>query len=110
MICQCFRKTHTSRAQSPPTVNNELITSSKQLTRMNDEDILYWFQTFHRDCPDGLLTQQVFIQFYKQAFHDGDPRKFCKRVFHIFDRDKSGRSCSSLDRFYKLVFLLLQVQ
>ncbi|CAF1299125.1 unnamed protein product [Adineta ricciae] len=71
---------------------------------MNDEDILYWFQTFHRDCPDGLLTQQVFIQFYKQAFHDGDPTKFCKRIFHIFDRDKSGRSCSTLDRFYKLVF------
>lgn len=96
MIWQCFRKTHTIRVQPRPMLNDELITSLKQLTRMSDEDISYWFQTFHRDCPDGFLTQQVFIEYYKQAFHDGDPTKFAKRIFRIFDRDKSGRSFFSL--------------
>ncbi|CAF1219324.1 unnamed protein product [Rotaria sp. Silwood1] len=63
----------------------------KTRTRMNKHEIQIWFDKFHEDCPDGLLTQKQFIDMYNQAFPNGDATQYAKRVFVTFDKDNSGK-------------------
>lgn len=41
-----------------------------------------------RDCPNGELTRDSFIQIYKQFFPKGRAENFCEHVFRAFDTGK----------------------
>ena len=46
---------------------------------------------FQRDCPDGLLSKNKFLEVYSTFFPTGNPDKFCNHVFRSFDGDNSGK-------------------
>ena len=48
-----------------------------------------WF--FQRDCPEGLLSKNKFLEVYTTFFPTGNPDKFCEHVFRSFDEDNSGK-------------------
>ncbi|CAF0929987.1 unnamed protein product [Rotaria sordida] len=74
-----------------PKLSSKQIEYLKKRTRMNEDEIEKWFQEFHKDCPDGLLTQKHFIEMYNQAFPNGNATQYAKRVFVTFDKDNSGK-------------------
>ena len=43
-----------------------------------------------RDCPDGKLSKNKFIDIYKQFYKKGQVDKFCEHAFRVFDEDGSG--------------------
>lgn len=44
-----------------------------------------------RDCPEGLLSKNKFLEVYTTFFPTGNPDKFCEHVFRSFDEDNSGK-------------------
>jgi Ca2+-binding EF-hand superfamily protein len=49
---------------------------------------LLMFLLLQRDCPNGELTRDSFIQIYKQFFPKGRAENFCEHVFRAFDTGK----------------------
>lgn len=50
-----------------------------------------WHRCFHKDCPNGLLTNEDFKKIYAQFFPAGDSSDFAEFVFRRFDTDRDGR-------------------
>jgi len=44
-----------------------------------------------RDCPNGQLTREKFLEVYSSFFPQGNADKFCEHVFRTFDSDNSGK-------------------
>ncbi|OAF67900.1 Calcium-binding protein M [Intoshia linei] len=49
-----------------------------------------WYKGFMRDCPDGNLSREKFINVYSSFFPEGNAQHFCDHVFRTFDVDNSG--------------------
>jgi len=63
----------------------------KAHTSYSEKKIKTWYKGFMRDCPNGELTRDSFIQIYKQFFPKGRAENFCEHVFRAFDTDNSGK-------------------
>ncbi|KAI8500180.1 hypothetical protein Bbelb_217460 [Branchiostoma belcheri] len=64
-----------------------------RITNFRESEVKTWYRLFYADCPDGLLTEPVFVNFYVNFFQSGDEGRkiaMAKRIFHAFDRDGSG--------------------
>ncbi|CAF1123330.1 unnamed protein product, partial [Didymodactylos carnosus] len=65
-------------------------------TGFTAEQILAWHSDFlqikdnNRDCPDGKLSKEKFIEIYSQFYTKGRVHKFCEHAFRVFDKDSSG--------------------
>lgn len=59
-------------------------------TNFDEAVIREWHAGFHRDCPNGRLSPNKFVEVYKVFFPSGDAQAFCQHVFRTFDQDKSG--------------------
>ena len=44
-----------------------------------------------KDCPNGQLTREKFLEVYSSFFPQGEADKFCEHVFRTFDSDNSGK-------------------
>ena len=65
------------------------------------------------------MTLENFIKFYSNFFPNGDASKFCKRVFKVFDTNRSGKidfdelmlaiSVNSLGNLEKKLTLAFQI-
>ena len=44
-----------------------------------------------KDCPNGQLTREKFLEVYSSFFPQGEADKFCEHVFRTFDADNSGK-------------------
>ncbi|XP_076462744.1 neuronal calcium sensor 2-like [Babylonia areolata] len=62
----------------------------EQNTSFTRQEIRHWYRGFMKDCPDGQLTEQKFMEVYCQFFPEGKPDQFCRHVFRSFDKDGSG--------------------
>jgi len=49
------------------------------------------FVRTQRDCPNGQLTRDKFLEVYSSFFPQGNADKFCEHVFRTFDSDNSGK-------------------
>ncbi|GAV09371.1 hypothetical protein RvY_18923-2 [Ramazzottius varieornatus] len=59
-------------------------------TNFDETTIREWHTGFHRDCPNGKLSPEKFVEVYKVFFPSGNASLFCEHVFRTFDQDKSG--------------------
>ncbi|ESN95937.1 hypothetical protein HELRODRAFT_185956 [Helobdella robusta] len=60
-------------------------------TEFSKEQIKAWYKGFMKDCPDGQLTREKFLEVYSSFFPQGEANKFCEHVFRTFDSDNSGK-------------------
>ncbi|GAV09372.1 hypothetical protein RvY_18923-1 [Ramazzottius varieornatus] len=61
-------------------------------TNFDETTIREWHTGFHRDCPNGKLSPEKFVEVYKVFFPSGNASLFCEHVFRTFDQDKSGEA------------------
>ncbi|XP_076286359.1 frequenin-2 isoform X2 [Lasioglossum baleicum] len=59
-------------------------------TYFTEDEIREWHKGFLKDCPNGRLTEQVFIKIYKQFYPQGDPSKFAMLAFRVYDENSDG--------------------
>ncbi|XP_063966695.1 neuronal calcium sensor 1-like isoform X1 [Lytechinus pictus] len=58
-----------------------------ETTHFSEKEIRQWHEGFTRDCPNGTLNRQEFLEIYKQFFPFGDATKFASYVFDVFDEN-----------------------
>ena len=63
----------------------------KKNTKFKPDEIKAWYDKFHTDFPNGVITEPEFIKMYSKMFPKGDARKFAKHVFRAYDAD--GKIC-----------------
>lgn len=54
---------------------------------VSEKEIKKWHKGFRKDCPNGQLTEPGFLRIYKQFFPHGDPTKFARACFRVFDQN-----------------------
>lgn len=59
-------------------------------TGFTEEKILVWYSEYLRDCPDGKLSKNKFIDIYQQFYKKGRVDRFCDYAFRLFNKDGSG--------------------
>uniref|UniRef100_A0A6G1SE19 Frequenin-1 n=1 Tax=Aceria tosichella TaxID=561515 RepID=A0A6G1SE19_9ACAR len=68
----------------------EAMEKLKKDTYFTEKEIKNWHKGFRKDCPDGQLTELGFLRIYKQFFPHGDPTKFARACFRVFDQNEDG--------------------
>ncbi|XP_059477008.1 frequenin-1-like [Neocloeon triangulifer] len=68
----------------------EVLERLKKETYFSEKEIKKWYKGFVKDCPTGTLTEEGFVNIYRQFFPQGDPTKFATLVFRVFDENQDG--------------------
>jgi len=69
----------------------------EESTYFDKRELQKWFREFMKDCPSGTLSQDDFVRIYQQFFPHGNPAKFARHVFKVFDVNSDG--CCSFNEF-----------
>jgi len=77
-------------AKKPDKLSKADLEFLRNNTNFDEAVIREWHAGFHRDCPNGRLSPNKFVEVYKVFFPSGDAQSFCEHVFRTFDQDKSG--------------------
>lgn len=64
-----------------------LLTLQHLTSAVSEKEIRKWHKGFRKDCPNGQLTEPGFLRIYKQFFPHGDPTKFARACFRVFDQN-----------------------
>ena len=59
----------------------------RRSTKFKPEEIRAWYDKFHKDFPNGTITEPEFVNMYSKMFPKGDARRFAKHVFRAYDSD-----------------------
>ena len=62
----------------------------KANTRFDEECILEWYESFHKDCPTGKITKEEFVKIYEVYFPHGNSVQFVNNFFRTTDKDNNG--------------------
>jgi Ca2+-binding EF-hand superfamily protein len=64
-------------------------------TGLDKDQIKEWYTHFLIDYPNGYIKKSDFIKLvrklYASQYQNGDPEKFAKFSYRVFDQDDSGR-------------------
>jgi Ca2+-binding EF-hand superfamily protein len=82
--------------------NQSLVQRLYGKTSLSSMDESSISDTVQRDCPNGDLTRDTFIQIYKQFFPRGRAENFCEHVFRAFDSGRFRFSLLNIDAFVLL--------
>ncbi|KAF6022342.1 ncs1 [Bugula neritina] len=80
-------------------LTSEELLELERRTHFTKKEIRLWHKYFLKDCPSGNLGKEDFQLIYKQIFPNGNPAKFSKFIFSVFDADSSGSI--TFDEFIK---------
>jgi len=70
----------------PPETLSKLV----NMTSFTERELQAWFKSFHKECPSGKLGKEDFYNIYKHFFPYGNPAKFSKFLFTVFDQNQDG--------------------
>ena len=59
-------------------------------TRYEEKTLHAWFKWFNKECRNGQVTQEKFVDMYKMLFPGGNAEKFCNYVFKTYDTNSIG--------------------
>ena len=62
----------------------------KASTGYDESTIKQMHKMFMKDCPNGRLTPNKFIDLYKLFIWRGNAEMYCEHVFRTFDTDQNG--------------------
>ena len=71
---------------------------------LTQDEVLEWYTSFKRDCPNGKLTEKDFAKLYQDMFPGGNAESFAQYAFRTFDDDNSG-AIDFKEFMYRVVFL-----
>ena len=52
------------------------------------EEVKQWHKKFNMDYPNGVISQEEFVEMYETLYPKGDPTNFAKIVFNAYDADR----------------------
>ena len=55
-----------------------------------ENELRLWYKYFIRECPNGTMNSEQFLNIYKLFHPSGRPEQFASHVFRVFDRNKDG--------------------
>ena len=76
--------------KSKPELPREDLDFLKAHTCYDEDTIKEWYEGFKKDCANGRLTPDKFVNMYKMLSPSGNVEQFCDHVFRAFDTDKNG--------------------
>ena len=59
-------------------------------TRYEEKTLHDWFKWFNKECRNGQMTQEKFVDMYEMLFPGGNAEQFCNYVFKTYDTDSIG--------------------
>ncbi|XP_055339431.1 neuronal calcium sensor 2-like [Paramacrobiotus metropolitanus] len=62
----------------------------KANTTFDEATISEWYIEFMRDCKNGKLSPQKFMEVYEVLCPGGEAKAFAKHAFRTFDKDRNG--------------------
>eukprot|EP00794_Sanderia_malayensis_P010755 gene10755-11905_t len=71
----------------PPSELNDLM----HKTHFEEKELQVWYSGFIKDCPDGLLNRDQFIDLYSSFYGSENAKKFVSHVYRTFDANKDGK-------------------
>ena len=60
-------------------------------THFKEKELRDWYSGFIKDCPDGLLNKEQFIDLYSSFYGSENAKRFASHVFRTFDKNKDGQ-------------------
>ena len=76
--------------QNSEFLSDENLEFLKSYTRYDEATIKEFHKSFIKDCPNGQLTPDKFIDLYKMFIWRGNAEQYCEHVFRTFDIDQNG--------------------
>ena len=71
-------------------LSDENLEFLKARTGYDESTIKQMHEMFMKDCPNGRLTPNKFIDLYKLFIWRGNAEMYCEHVFRTFDTDQNG--------------------
>ena len=75
----------------------------KANTGYDESTIKQSHKIFIKECPNGRLTPDKFIDLYKQFVLRGNAEQYCEHVFRTFDTDQNG--CIDFEEFLLAMYV-----
>lgn len=75
-----------SKKKIPPEELSQLM----EHTHFDAKELKKWYHGFIKDCPDGALSKEQFINLYSRFYENGNADKFATHVFRTFDNNNDG--------------------
>ena len=75
----------------------------KASTGYDESTIKQMHKMFMKDCPNGRLTPNKFIDLYKLFIWRGNAEMYCEHVFRTFDTDQNG--CIDFEEFLLAMYV-----
>ncbi|XP_078426725.1 S-modulin-like [Cetorhinus maximus] len=71
-------------------LSKDILEDLKMNTKYTEAELTVWYQTFLKECPNGLVSVEQFEKIYSNFFPDADPKAYAKHVFRSFDTNSDG--------------------
>ncbi|XP_067914047.1 S-modulin-like [Heterodontus francisci] len=71
-------------------LSKDILEDLKLNTKYKEKELSLWYQTFLKECPNGLITMEQFEKIYSGFFPDADPKAYAQHVFRSFDTNSDG--------------------
>ena len=75
----------------------------KAKTGYDETSIKQWHKIFIKECPNGRLTPDKFIDLYNLFVWRGNGEQYCEHVFRTFDTDQNG--CIDFEEFLLAMYV-----
>ena len=60
-------------------------------THFDAKELKRWYNGFIKDCPDGQLDKDQFVELYSSFYESGNAKKFAEHVFRTFDVNSDNK-------------------
>lgn len=71
-------------------ISKEILEDLKMNTKYSEDELVKWYDTFKKQCPDGRISKADFEKIYSNFFPNSDPKIYARHVFRSFDTNDDG--------------------
>ncbi|CAM2727043.1 unnamed protein product [Rotaria socialis] len=79
-----------SKESTGKKLDSKTVYQYSTITKLSEDEIQEWYQEFHKECPNGKLTRNMFGHIFKRHFHYRHSKPFCDAIFEKCDTNKDG--------------------
>jgi Ca2+-binding EF-hand superfamily protein len=75
---------------SKTTLDKKDLEMLSKTSNKSEEEVLFWYEHFNKECPSGKLGVEQFIKYYKSFRKDENVEDLAKHCFNAFDLDQNS--------------------